>query len=296
MQDKTIKSILKKKMNDWVNNVDDIDIKTIIKNKTIITGGAIVSLFNNEEPKDYDVYVKDKESAKKIAQYYVDKFNNAHPDTKAEVKEEEQDRIKIYIASRGVASEDENILEEPFEDAVDVIQEADEIPADKLEGDEKEKYRPVFLSSNAITLSDKIQIVVRFYGDAETIHSTYDFLHCTSWYDTKEGTLNYTPECLRSIMDKQLIYMGSKYPVCSIIRLRKFIKRGWHVNAGQILKALFQVSQLDLTNIKVLEDQLVGVDSAYFMMLIDALKKKIDKDEDFVINEGYLISIIDKIF
>jgi len=295
MQDKTIKAILKKKMNDWANNVDNDNIKSIIKNKTIITGGAIVSLFNNEQPKDYDVYLKDKESAKEIAQYYVDKFNEKHENTNAEVQEKD-DRIKIYISSQGVASENEDILEEPFEDAVDVIQETNEIPADKLEGEEKEKYRPVFLSSNAITLSNKIQIVVRFYGDAKTIHSTYDFLHCTSWYDTKEGTLNYTPECLRSIMEKNLYYEGSKYPVCSIIRLRKFIKRGWHVNAGQILKALFQVSQLDLKDIKTLEDQLVGVDSNFFTILIDALKEKMGKDENFVINEGYVSSLIDKIF
>lgn len=295
MVDKNIKSILRKKMNDWMNNVDDENIKSIIKNNTIITGGAIVSLFQNEHPKDYDIYMKDKESAKTIAQYYVDKFNAAHEGTKAKVREEE-DRIKIYISSRGVASEDDSVLEEPFEDAVEAIAETDNVPAEELEEKEKPKYRPVFLSSNAITLSDKIQIIVRFYGNAEQIHSTYDFLHCTSWYDVKDGSLHYTPECLRAIMDKQLIYMGSKYPVCSVIRTRKFINRGFHINAGQYLKMLMQVSQLDLTDIKVLEDQLIGVDSAYFNILINSLKNKMEKDANFKINESYVVSIIDKIF
>src|SRR3546814_8968134 len=37
-------------------------------------------------------------------------------------------------------------------------------------------YRPVFMLTNAITLSDKIQIVLRFYGEADAIHENYDFV------------------------------------------------------------------------------------------------------------------------
>ena len=91
-------------------------------------------------------------------------------------------------------------------------------------------------------------------------------------------------------------YIGSKYPLCSVIRMRKFIKKGWHINAGQILKILFQVSELDLNDIATLEDQLVGVDSVYFMQLINALKSKMKKDENFNYGSKYINSIIDKIF
>ncbi|HXJ41375.1 MAG TPA: hypothetical protein VNH18_18985, partial [Bryobacteraceae bacterium] len=59
-----------------------------------------------------------------------------------------------------------------------------------------------------------------------------------------------------------------------LFRLRKFIKRGWSINAGQILKIAFQVSELDLNNLEVLEDQLTGVDVAYFVQLITKLKEK----------------------
>jgi hypothetical protein len=90
--------------------------------------------------------------------------------------------------------------------------------------------------------------------------------------------------------------MGSKYPLCSIIRTRKFINRGWHINAGQYLKMCLQVNELDLNNIDVLEDQLIGVDSAYFMMLIDSIRNKQLTDDNFELNNSYIISIIDKIF
>jgi hypothetical protein len=38
----------------------------------------------------------------------------------------------------------------------------------------------------------------------------------------------------------------------------------------EILKIMFQISELDLTDILILEEQLIGVDIAYFSLLIDA--------------------------
>ena len=67
--------------------------------------------------------------------------------------------------------------------------------------------------------------------------------------------------------------MGSKYPLCSIIRTRKFIQRGYTINAGQYLKMAMQLNELDLKDVSVLQDQLIGVDSAYFDMVIRCNKK-----------------------
>ena len=101
-------------------------------------------------------------------------------------------------------------------------------------------------------------------------------------------------------MARELVYVGSKYPLCSVIRTRKFLKRGFTINAGQYLKMAFQISSLDLTNIAVLEDQLTGVDVAYFATLIDALQKHSEKEKEegreFKLEYGYLAAIIDKIF
>ena len=58
----------------------------------------------------------------------------------------------------------------------------------------------------------------------------------------------------------------------------------------------FQISELDLTNIEVLEDQLTGVDQAYFHQIIEFFQKKKSEDENFEIKLPYLISIVDKIF
>ena len=317
MQTKIIKAVLKKKVSDWISSIDDENVKKLVKENTIITGGSIVSLLLNEKPKDYDIYFKNKETVLEVAKYYVKKFVEAHPNGRIpsvaeEIKDDKKTgRIKIFIKSYGtveesgfdqeyeenigVTSENEDNLVEPFADIYDVLTK-EELEQKKKEENEKDKYRPVFLTSNAITLSNKIQLIIRFYGNIEEIHSTYDFVHCTNYYDYKENHLELKKEALECILSKTLIYRGSKYPVCSVIRTRKFIKQGWHINAGQYLKMIFQISCLDLTNLEVLEDQLIGVDSAYFDQLINALKEHKEKNDDFKVESTYLNSIIDKIF
>jgi hypothetical protein len=147
------------------------------------------------------------------------------------------------------------------------------------------------MSTNAITLSHRVQIVLRFYGDPDAIHENYDFSHCTNYWTTWGG-LTLRQDALEALLARELRYVGSKYPVCSVMRLRKFIKRGWSVNAGQILKMMLQVSALDLTNPEVLEDQLTGVDSAYFLEVMTKLKEK----DPTRVNAAYLVEILDRMF
>ena len=156
----------------------------------------------------------------------------------------------------------------------------------------KPSFRPVFLSTNAITLSDRVQIVLRFFGEPDAIHENYDFVHCTNYWTSWDNNLVLRQKALEALLARELVYIGSKYPVCSVIRLRKFIKRGWTINAGQILKAVMQISALDLTNIEVLQDQLTGVDCAYFCEVIAKLKES----DPTKVNAAYLIEIIDRMF
>ena len=282
MNRKAIKSILGKKFKELLESIDDLTVRDLVQKNSIITGGSIVSLLLNEEVHDYDIYFTNKNTCLQVANYYVDKFNEVHPNTHALVKEDE-DRIKIFIKSIGVAGDDET------EPNMEKYEEHDNTPI-------KPKYRPVYLSSNAITLADQVQLVIRFYGEADKIHENYDFVHCTNYWTSIDGQLILKQAALEAILNKELKYVGSKYPLCSIIRTRKFINRGWTINAGQYLKMCMNLQDYDLRDIKVLEDQLVGVDSGYFSMLIDALNEKKNANADFKIDNNYVATIIDKIF
>ncbi len=202
---------------------------------------------------------------------------------------------------QSLMNEGEDYVEKSLESPELTLEKADNID-DKTIGSlhgyktEKGEFRPIFLSDNAISLSDKTQLIIRFYGNPEGIHKNFDFVHATNYWrsDTKELVLN--KEALTSLLTKQLHYMNSQYPICALIRIRKFMKRGFHIDAGQILKICFQISKLDLTDINVLEEQLTGVDKAYFQQLINYIEQEKAKDENWILELPYLVSVIDKIF
>jgi hypothetical protein len=123
--------------------------------------------------------------------------------------------------------------------------------------------------------------VNRFWGDSKEIHKNYDFVHATNYW-TKEEGLVLNEKAVTSILTKTLYYQGSRYPVTSIIRMKKFINRGFRINAGEIFKMIYQSSLLNLNSPEVLEEQLIGVDVAYFSALIERLRNKESIDETVV--------------
>ena len=356
MRSKTINKVISKKIEEWLNSIDDEALRYYLRNKIVVTGGAITSLLLNEEVNDFDIYLTTKEAVKRVADYYCKEWNGAHageltkvltpkvawvldgedvaswkrggmplssfsrgyPDLRYEESMEwnyagghygarpsgmllntDRDRIKIMLNSDGIAEDSDEVADSvdySMEEYLDAVSDGDELPASAIEPKEKKAYRPVFLSTNAITLSDKIQIVIRFYGSPEEIHSNYDFVHATNYWESSTGKVVLNNRAMEAIMNKELFYIGSKYPIASMIRTRKFIKRDWSINAGQYLKIAMQISELNLMDIYTLEDQLVGVDSLYFLNFIASIRERIEEGNCIELNTSYVTSVIDKIF
>lgn len=301
-----IKKELRKKIEEWLETITDVDVRYTAKNNVIVTGGSICSMLMGDPVNDFDLYFRTKDSAKAIASYYVEKFNNAAeakeqnaveyiPTVQEKVmknlKGEEENRIVIYMKSAGVssvgqASYDYFEQQEPGE--AEAFAESLLHTFDR----EDDKYRPIFLSQNAITLSHKIQLVIRFYGEPGKIHDNYDFVHAMCYYDHHKGELVLPAEALEAMMSRTLVYKGSLYPMASIFRVKKFIDRGWRVSAGQLLKIMWQISEIDLSKPEIFMEQLTGVDQAYMHELVSALKNA----DPEAINSTYVAAIIDKIF
>jgi len=303
---KTMNKVIGKKVTDWLKSVTCEKTRKIIEENLVITGGCFPSMIDNQTPKDFDCYFKTKEATKAVAEYYVGLWNEAHKDLQpvkvvdgGACSEDDRkayrvapERIKLIFQSGGIVGDTEAINKD---EELGNVAELNETAADEILEKEKKQYFPVFISSNAITLSNGVQIVVRFYGEPEKIHETYDFQHTKAYWTKTTGTV-IPNDVYDAVINKTLIYTGSKYPVCSVFRLRKFIARGWTINAGQLLKICMQVSQLNLLDVDTLEDQLIGVDSLYFMDLIEQFRKMQEKDSNFQLTSGYIMSIVDKIF
>lgn len=285
MKAKTIKQEISKKVNEWLESIDDVKLVAELDKNVVVTGGCITSMFQQEDVNDFDIYLKSPKTAFNLAKYYASKIvdDNDIPLDKNDIKllcntnDGESllydidslipvglERTQIYIPSSGIYNR----------------RDYDKEPS-------KEKYCVEFLSTNAITLSNKIQIVLRFTGTPDEIHSNYDFIHATNYWTKEEGLVTNT-RALECIMARELIYRGSKYPLSSIFRTRKFIQRGWSCHVGNYLKMAMQLNDMDLTDINVLREQLTGVDSAYLQNLISRL------EEGRGLSSSYVCEIIDR--
>lgn len=300
MQFKTIKKTIASKMEDWLASISDESLRKDVKANLLVSGGSICSLILGDPVNDYDVYLQDKAVLLRLTEYYAmphkveiwdgdkkdkiiadyrknfteEQFNDHYSMVSCSLRNLQPGQVKLFIADGGMK------IDSAIENA--------------KEGEVPKKYRVSYLSPNAISLTDDIQIVIRFHGTPVEIHKTFDFIHATNYFTFKDGLVT-SIKALQSILSKQLYYQGSLYPLTSVIRAKKFIKRGWNITAGEYLKMIFQCSLLDFTNLDVLEEQLIGIDVAYFSTLIEALRNAQKSNGEFKLSAEYLNEIIDRI-
>jgi len=292
MKTKTVKKVIVKKLNNWLETIEDVALRDKVRDNILLSGGCIASMLTKEPVNDYDVYIKDMNVLIKLSEYYC-------PGKVLDGRKREEylkNRFPEVFENNGLTQDGEKYVAEQWVRVSNLKK--DQVKLDvhgvgeriKI-NEETDKYKPVFLSQNAISLSNEIQIVLRFHGDSKEIHKTFDFIHATNYFTFKEG-LVLNPAALESLLTKTLVYQGSLYPLTSIIRMKKFLARGYTINAGEILKIMFQISELNLRDIEVLEEQLIGVDVAYFSTLIDALRN-VDPSK---LSSGYINKMIDRVF
>ena len=299
MKTKTIEKVLQKKINEWLNSITDDRVRVLARKNTIVTGGSIASMLLNEPVNDYDIYFRNIETVIAVANYYTDRINKSISplDTIVTVDCSNSSRVKLQFQSDkifyySVTGEGSLMAEQDEVHTTKNIYGDISVASDKVEVG---SYSPLFFTPNAITLSDQVQLVLRFYGEASQLHNNYDYVHATNYYDHKEEKVFTNSAALESLLTKQLRYIGSLYPVTSVIRSKKFIKRGWTITAGEYFKILFQVSELDLTDPEVLFEQLSGVDVGYFSIVIDAIENRDDKKYPKV-TYPYVCEVINRVF
>lgn len=304
MKIKTIKKVITKKFGDFAESIKDEKVRKLVKENSLISGGCIATMLQREEVNDYDIYFTSKETLLAVCEYYAALYRTEGNEVTVVDVDTIAESDKAYYSERGFSQPGRVGLfcahpqeyEESSEE--DVIERIEEVKEESKK--ETEKYKVQYISPNAISLSGKVQLILRFYGTPEEIHSNYDFIHCTNYWLSKDASLVLNQRALESILTKELVYIGSKYPIASMIRTRKFINREWTCNAGVYLKIAFQVSKLNLEDIPTLEDQLVGVDVGYFIAFIGAMKNAqkahADDGKPFVVTYSYICEIIDRIF
>jgi hypothetical protein len=323
MNRKFIAAKLDRVFSKWVSSIENDEVRTIASEHSYIAGGAIVSLFLDEKPKDYDIYFDDFTSMLKIINYYVNKYNAA---IESPCPLQDSNCIKMYFNEEQIKDIGYQKLETLNVNNYSSILEYIEFCSDTADSKKiffsdlenmKDKSLTLrgyqvgtiynkdaskvikYFSSNAISLPGKIQLVMRLYGSHEVIMNEFDFEHCKCIYDQKsyrQDRIKVGDNTLEAILNRELVYTGSKFSLSSFFRIKKYIKRGWSINAGQMLKIAFQMNKLDLENVGVLKDQLTGVDLLYFDNFISQMKDHMEEHKMDKVDETFLFDLVEKIF
>lgn len=306
MKRKTIKSVLAKKHSEFVAAIKNPTVAALAEKGCIITGGSIASMLMKEPIKDFDYYFKDIQTALAVVGYFLAEQGKGYKPIVMRKNHNGKFAIPVFDVSKLEPDTEVKITIEGLRNIgvdTDVDREAlnaedrEKLEKEESEQDDKDKTLKVrFVSDNAISLSHRYQLIFRFWGTVEEIHANFDFVHCTCSYDTGTRTLELPPAALESILAKELTFMNSKYPLCAILRTRKFIQRGWTINAAQYVKMALILNKMNLLDPYVLEDQLTGVDSAYFMAVIRAIQEEKENNSAFILDNAYLFKVLDLVF
>lgn len=166
---------------------------------SFIGGGAVYSLYNGNEVKDFDFFVKDKDFAKRIHKYFDDNLNDF--DLKY------RNGVKIG----------------------------------------KYKGKRLIVTDNAISIGE-YQIITRWIGAPEEVIGEFDFRHnqfywcedkietVTDWKYLEGDKLIFNEDRARDIAN-------------CIIRMNKFLKRGFTIDNREISKLLLRLHEVGFSDI-----------------------------------------------
>lgn len=133
-------------------------------------------------------------------------------------------------------------------------------------------------------------------GFCDKLFNMFDFTCCCAIYDIDKDVFILHKDFLVDNLSKVLKFNSkTRYPLSSLMRVRKYLSYGFTISAIELLKIAMAIRKLDLTDPKVLKDQLTGIDVAILRPVLDDLKdrnSKIDL-EDFVDKLETIIDMAD---
>jgi len=242
------------------NKLTELELSSTVFNKEIlcssfIAGGAIVSTAKDEHVKDYDLFFTTTKAATAVFNTLIQRIGvGSYFKLQFDV-----DPINPNL-QRGrlvLARETQVSIEDLIEEFNDTVK--------KLKGNKRVKVYPCYLSKNALTLTNGVQLIFRFIGEPKEVFTTFDYEHCKVYWRPNPlglllGSVYYEGRSQESLAKNELIYTGhTRFVLSAISRLNKFIKRGWGVSPSSLLSLAVSASKVDWSDPAALEEELLGI-------------------------------------
>jgi len=156
----------------------------------------------------------------------------------------------------------------------------DTVPQIFYEYKEKPEIRKIYETETAITFEVEdliVQVIVMdgIIDQPEKIIESFDFTISQGCYDFKIDEFIFKENFLKDLAQKKLVYTGSEYPIATLLRMKKFIKRGFDISGINCIKIGLDIERLNIKTIRGLREQLLGVD----VMLLKDFWEQYDEGE-----------------
>lgn len=150
----------------------------------------------------------------------------------------------------------------------------------------------VFKTDNAITYkNDKIKVQIITMPENiglsnDELISKFDFTIAMGLYDLVEDTFVLGDCFLRDLCSRELVFnTKAQYPIASMYRMKKFLKRGYKISGTEIVKMSLAIHGLKIETYRDLKPQLMGIDTLFLKDLTDLLLTKEYAEKKYDFNE-----------
>ena len=130
----------------------------------------------------------------------------------------------------------------------------------------------------------RVQLIKRIYGQPCIVIGRFDYTICMAAYLPMSGQIVLEKDFLYHLSGKELHYNIGEYPLASLWRAKKYLKKGFDFPAVEIIKLALTINNLKIKDYKGLKEQLEGIDTLFLMDLTNALLKK--GDEEFELGKA----------
>jgi|CXWL01.1.fsa_nt_gi hypothetical protein len=115
------------------------------------------------------------------------------------------------------------------------------------------------------------------FGDPKTIFNYYDFTVCMAAYqfreDGKDEGFVFGDDFFKHIGQRRLVFhAGTMFPICSMLRVMKYVKKGFFITGMELLKIGLSIHSLKMDTYADLRRQLQGIDTAFLADLTAQMK------------------------
>lgn len=120
-------------------------------------------------------------------------------------------------------------------------------------------------------------VLPALFGDPATIFTYYDFTVCMGAYqftpDGQDEGFVFGADYFKHIGQRRLVFhTGTMFPICSMLRVMKYIKKGFFITGMELLKIGLSIHALEIETYADLRVQLQGIDTAFLSELTTQMK------------------------